>query len=327
DGRRYHTLVSMLEGEVGGERATLDDPADTSRWWKSVPRTAAWADRYGGRFDDVRKLIDSSIAGKQWNQTIRWTVAIVLLLAFVGVASFMTIQEWQKRTLQVERIALQAETISLQKKTIAIQSGTVLAAKAAEEMLQEFQVASVKGHIHEDSSRTLSRLIDKFGRDLRKAIRDLRTDKLWIKTLNVEADFASNLDDPTHALELALEAKESADGLVDSHPDDPEALQDQFDSLTRVGDACMRRLPEDEAPNFDRAIQEYTDALKVAERLASVDSGEKAFDDAVQAHLKLGDFYRKKKPSSPESAINEYREALRIISENSKFQNHEDAIR
>ena len=54
---------------------------------------------------------------------------------------------------------------------------------------------------------------------------------------------------------------------------------------------------------------------------------QKAFDDAVQAHLKLGDFYRKKKPSSPESANNEYREALQIISENSKFQDRKDPIR
>ena len=137
----------------------------------------------------------------------------------------------------------------------------------------------------------------------------------------------ADLDDPADALELALEAKETADGLTASHPDNPEALQGQFDSLTRVGDAYMRRLPDDEAPNFDRAIQEYTDALNVAERLASVDPGEKAFDDAVQAHLKLGDFYRKKKPSSPESANNEYREALQIISENSKFQDHKDPIR
>ena len=56
DGRRYHTLVSMLEGEVGGERATLKDPEGTLEWWESVKRTATWGDRYGGRFPG-RKLI------------------------------------------------------------------------------------------------------------------------------------------------------------------------------------------------------------------------------------------------------------------------------
>ena len=64
DGQRYHTLVSLLDGETGGERATLDDPERTKSWWESLPRTAAWAERYGGRFDLVKKLIDDAIEAK-----------------------------------------------------------------------------------------------------------------------------------------------------------------------------------------------------------------------------------------------------------------------
>ena len=59
DGQRYHTLVSLLDGAAGGERATLDDPERTKDWWEHLPRTAAWADRYGGKFEQVRKLIET----------------------------------------------------------------------------------------------------------------------------------------------------------------------------------------------------------------------------------------------------------------------------
>src|ERR1700689_596843 len=65
DGQRYHTLASLLDGETGGERATLDEPERTKSWWEKLPRTAAWAERYGGRFDDVKKLIDGNISSKR----------------------------------------------------------------------------------------------------------------------------------------------------------------------------------------------------------------------------------------------------------------------
>ena len=65
DGQRYHTLVSLLDGTAGGERATLDDPERTKDWWGHLPRTAAWADRYGGKFEQVKKLIDDAIEAKR----------------------------------------------------------------------------------------------------------------------------------------------------------------------------------------------------------------------------------------------------------------------
>ena len=69
DGQRYHTLVSLLDGAAGGEQATLDDPERTKDWWTRLPRTAAWADRYGGKFEQVKKLIDDSHRGEATIET------------------------------------------------------------------------------------------------------------------------------------------------------------------------------------------------------------------------------------------------------------------
>jgi energy-coupling factor transporter ATP-binding protein EcfA2 len=64
-GQRYRTLVSLLEDETGGERATLNDPERTKEWWERLPRTAASADRYEGKFEQVEKLIDDSLETKR----------------------------------------------------------------------------------------------------------------------------------------------------------------------------------------------------------------------------------------------------------------------
>lgn len=57
EGQRYRALLEMLPGPL---------PFKTARksiiWWNSRrPRTAAWASRYGGRFDEVNKMLLKSI--------------------------------------------------------------------------------------------------------------------------------------------------------------------------------------------------------------------------------------------------------------------------
>src|SRR5271170_8175050 len=86
DGQRYHTLVSLLDGAAGGERATLDDPERTKDWWTHQPRTAAWADRYGGKFAQVTKLIDDAIEAKRRLRRNRWLTATLGVAAVLGVA-------------------------------------------------------------------------------------------------------------------------------------------------------------------------------------------------------------------------------------------------
>ncbi len=65
DGQQYRTLVSLIEDNAGGEVSVLAEPERKKQWWDSLPRTPAWADRYGDKFDDVKKLIDDNIAAKQ----------------------------------------------------------------------------------------------------------------------------------------------------------------------------------------------------------------------------------------------------------------------
>jgi WD40 repeat protein len=74
EGQRYRALLEMLPGPL---------PFKTARksivWWNSRrPRTAAWASRYGGRFDEVDRMLLRSIV-RYWV-----VVAAVAIAAFLG---------------------------------------------------------------------------------------------------------------------------------------------------------------------------------------------------------------------------------------------------
>ncbi len=62
DGRFYRGLLAMLEGVSLAATVTLPLDQVEERWerWTSRPRTAAWAERYGGSFERVEQLLNDS---------------------------------------------------------------------------------------------------------------------------------------------------------------------------------------------------------------------------------------------------------------------------
>ena len=63
DGRTYVALAETARGAVQPALLPLDQVDERRSWWSRRKRTAAWAERYGGRIDTVEKLIaDSAVA-------------------------------------------------------------------------------------------------------------------------------------------------------------------------------------------------------------------------------------------------------------------------
>jgi WD40 repeat protein/energy-coupling factor transporter ATP-binding protein EcfA2 len=64
DGRFYRALLALLEAESGSSSVTLplDQVEARWRWWKTRPRTDAWAERYGGHAASVETLFQNSLA-------------------------------------------------------------------------------------------------------------------------------------------------------------------------------------------------------------------------------------------------------------------------
>jgi tetratricopeptide (TPR) repeat protein/energy-coupling factor transporter ATP-binding protein EcfA2 len=310
DGQRYRTLVSLLGGDAGGEKATLTNPEDTKRWWDRLPRTAAWSERYGGNFDAVRKLIDDNIAAKrqlmeaQRKRKRNRLIGYAVIVACVGLIAAMFVgQAYEAR---------QAAT-----------RGEMTAARG---LLDQFRDEYIKGSITEAGSRSLAQMIEAFVSKLRGSAQTLEADKLWVEFLNVKADLSTNSEKPDEALAQATAARDLAESLVSRDPTDAEVLQEKFDSLTRIGDARMTwpYTPDKIADAFAN----YSEALSTALALRSLDKSEKPDDDLAKAHLKLGDLYRDADPPLTSDALQEYATTL-ALSGNMlrKSPNDKDALR
>jgi tetratricopeptide (TPR) repeat protein len=299
DGQRYRTLVSLLEGEAGGESANLTDPERTKRWWDSLPRTAAWADRYGGRFEDVRKLIDHNITAKQQAKAAEEQAkrrrrlaifAIPIILACVVAAGF-----WAK--LQNDQFSRQQELDD----GATIRTGGFLMNRAVSAFRDDkLSLSEAKG---------IGDIAESFVRAVwtnRKASASPSLVSLWVDTLNNMSDFQEVVGNSAKALDLAMEAKSLAESLAGQSSTNVLARQELYDSTIRVGNSvALSRTGKD---NMGRALQEYGDAMKVAVSLAALEDSEGAETDIIDAHMKIGDVYKIQK-SYPE-AFTEYRAGL-----------------
>ena len=55
DGERYRALLELMPGPLTGRQVIR-----WNRWWRERHRTPGWAERYGGRFDEVSRMIRAS---------------------------------------------------------------------------------------------------------------------------------------------------------------------------------------------------------------------------------------------------------------------------
>jgi len=281
DGQRYHTLVSLLDGTAGGERATLDDPERTKDWWRRLPRTAAWADRYGGRFDQVKKLIEDAIEAKKRSRRNRRLTAAAGVAAAVVAAAWM----WIAHERAQEKLDKSAMTSA---KTLL------------EDVLQAYSDKS----LDLAGARSLAAISGQFLDNVRQSSKTSAADLLWGQSLVDEADLYAILGNNAQALDVAKRAKDVAQSLTQSRSGAQGALQLLYDASIRVGNALWA-LPG----RHQEAMQEYDEAVRVASTIASL-KGDDGDVDLVDAHLKIGDVYKDGDAKQHQQALAEYQSGL-----------------
>jgi tetratricopeptide (TPR) repeat protein len=269
DGLRYHTLVSLLDGETGGERATLDEPERTKAWWESLPRTAAWAQRYGGRFAHVKKLIDDAIEAKRRSRRMLAAATLAVVGVVAAGAWFVTQEQQAQQRLQQEGIDISAM-------------------KSAKTLLEDVLAAYNSKSLDLAGAESLATIGGQFLDDTRAATKTSAADLPWAEALNVDADLQTTLNKDAVALALARKAKEAAQSLTQSRPNDREPLQVLYDSSIRVGNA----LSAWGKAHRQDALKEYNGAVGIAEKIVSLSNDETGDDDVIDAHMKIGDVYK-----------------------------------
>ncbi len=282
DGQRYHTLVSLLDGTAGGERATLDDPERTKDWWGHLPRTAAWADRYGGKFEQVKRLIDDAIEAKRRSRLNRRLTAVLGVAAALGAAGWM----WIAHERAQEKLDRSAMT-------------------SAKTLLEDVLKAYNDKSLDLAGARSLAAISGQFLDDVRQSSKTSAADLLWGQSLNDEADLYAILGNNAQALTVAKQAKDVAQSLMQSNSGAQDGMQLLFDASIRTGNALWA-LPG----RRKEAIQEYDNAVQIAMSIAS-SSGDKGDIDVIDAHLKIGDVYKDSDAKLHQQALGEYQSGLK----------------
>ena len=305
DAERYRLLLSLLGDTPDDEKASLKDPLGTKRWWDSLPRTRAWGERYGGRFDAVKRLIDENIAAQKRsrrNKILAIAGVAVSILAFFGLIV----------KFQVDKARAQQE---------AIERGAMDLAAA---MLRDVLAAYDKGTLNLEGAKSLASVSEDFLREVRRGQTTHAADPLWIDALNLESDLEANAQDRRKQLSLAEEAKTVAEPLLAANPKDQGLEQKLYDSLIRFGNA-LAMFP-DEGGKLQQALKTYRDAIAVADGLARQSATDKTEGALGDAHLKIGDIYEIE--HDPEKALTEYRKGLAVCEDAAAiFPGSDDALR
>ncbi|MGH6797895.1 MAG: hypothetical protein ACREDI_05875, partial [Roseiarcus sp.] len=295
DGQRYHTLMSLLDGDAGGERATLDDPERTKDWWEHPPRTAAWADRYGGKFEAVKTLIDDAIEAKGRSRRNRRLAAALGVAAVLAAAGGMWVAHERAQQREIAQERLRQEDIDKS------------AMRSAKTLLEDVLHAYNDQSLDVAGAESLATISGQFLDDARAARKTSAADLIWGQALNVDADLQATLDRHSEALALARKAKEAAQSLTQSKPNEREPLQVLYDASIRIGNA----LSASGRAHYEDALQEYAEAAGVAAKIASLSVDETGDADVIDAHMKIGDIYKFSDVKQHPQALAEYQSGLK----------------
>jgi tetratricopeptide (TPR) repeat protein len=260
DGERYHTLLATAESEsaVTQPLAFVERNRD---WWNKRPRTKAWAERYGGGFERVEKLFETSLAARQreegriqaeakrqQRQRLRERIALGVMALFcaVTVGLLLMLNRERARTTGSITLALHQAHDIVELVRSDLQAGQVSIAAAR----------SLLVGVKEDFS-TLLRLLEE--RDDTPDIEELGVNYL----LSI-SDISLLLGDTKESFDLASSAEQKAERLAANKPDDPRWQLLLFESIFRIGDydGGQRKL--------DDALSEYRRAQVIAKRMASL---------------------------------------------------------
>ncbi len=290
DGQAYRTLLSLIGAQSrAGATLPADLVNDRWRWWNARPRTKAWAERYGGRFDEVRRLLEGSVEALETQEKRkrrdfvlrRAALAAFALLAVAALGlGYRARQQGQYATESFGLVVNSAQKF-LDQILISYNAGTI-SAKGAEDLAKTAE--SVTALV-----RSLNPAPD--------------SKALLVKLLDVEHDLAMVLGNINDAAKFAADAKRNSLELVKGDRASPRWLQLLYASTTRVGDALAANRSSPDKINV--AFQEYQSALATAKQLAALepDNSDRQLNIG-QVHVKLGDIlYLQKKY---QAALEEY---------------------
>jgi len=302
DGESYQFLRSCVDPESPNDSGLPASRVERYRnWWQARKPNEAWAERYGGSFRQVERLVEDSYAASRRAKSTKAIAAAAALIATV-VVSVVFFTSWQRQRLAEKAFALVLSSV-------AKQSGSILDA------FNEGKITNLAA----------SSLTDVMADVITDAIRfndtpeALAAGTRWLLTAS-DIKFASGDKDSSRA--NAVEAMSRAKTHLAKEPNNRQWQELLYGSLFRIGDIDLDRSVIERDPKLaDLAASEYEESSGIAEKLlsgevavphqpnlADMDFLAKQRFDLAFAINKVGEARQVKKDFS--GAIDKYREAL-----------------
>jgi tetratricopeptide (TPR) repeat protein len=268
-GERYRGLLAIADGEGATLPAHLVD--ERWRWWTGQRRTPAWAERYGGDFARVDRLLRAS---KARQRVVRFAKAGAFLCALLLAGAMALL--WREAVRATNEVA-------------TIQSRTT---KSTAELTRDVSTALSAGSI---PVRVAMNLLG-HNKETLEELERARTVNAQIDTEQIRlalytSDVFELVGQSDEALKLANDAQADARTLLAKHPENPDFKLLVYMSAFRVGDQLAKN-----ADSRERAAAEYQQAFDIAQQLAaaSLFDADRQHDLAFAAN-KLGDMEQLRK--------------------------------
>jgi len=310
DGQRYRSLRTRLESDPS---ATLDrkELHDALTWWGSRPRTAAWAERYGGGIEGVERLLSRS---QTWKRIRFWGTAASVAAVAIFVATF-SYREWQFK--QNEQTHVQerekAERNRAKDREVA-QRSLATALKSATTLLNGLLESLNNGSTSAKGAERMMQAAQDIVKDVRTAEKTPETAALEVSLWLVASDVYLTLGQTKEQRDEAIKARDTASNYLLNSPNDPKWLSLLYASLLRVGDVLpeLGRTPQ----NLEGSMAAYRQAADVARALAAGPEKDR-WDNQVAFILgKIGDIW--KISGDPTKALESYQAAVDVLAELTK---------
>lgn len=307
-GERYRGLLAMAEGDNAVLPSHLVD--ERLAWWNARPRTEAWAERYGGGFERVKRLLQVS---QRRQRAKRWTVAAAFVVVAVTAAAMFLLWQLAARA----EVAADHARVTAEDARVAAERAQAEANTRRRDALQATQtsIGRLAGFLNDGTMRAVG--AQQFLDDAKNTLDQLSKagdhspdiSQIEILLLLAVSDVKDSLGDYRSASDLANEAEKFAQSFVDRYPDNPRLKHLLYASKFRVGDQLAKNIRD--KVSAAKAEEEYLAAVDIAKQLASANPDNPQYQHEVTVVLnKVGDVRQSR--HDWQGALEQYQAGLQI---------------
>ncbi|PWB89811.1 hypothetical protein C5688_13290 [Methylocystis sp. MitZ-2018] len=242
DGRIYRGLLTLLDSEGRTDPVLpLGLVEERWAWWNSCPRTPEWAERYGGSFKGIQRLLAGSLDALKADVRRTRRDMVFMGAAFVAIAGLLGLWLGQARKNEQAYLEALKSSVILAKEIVEENSAGRVTADGFKNLLSKLESASsvLSNNARSEGAKALSV-------ELKLGV---------IDALYSVGRFADALRDAQNVNELTTQ-------LIAAEPGRDDWRQLRYGSLFRVADAQSALKQNDEA------LQNYIVARNIAEDLA-----------------------------------------------------------